>query len=144
MTTSGPTCPPDPATPRCRSHTSTVRQEAPSSLLRTTLCSAARVDFLYPQVRRNCRSLAICSICHQRSNGSHTWNGARNAVCSVYYTVAEQVPNCMRSDSDILHLDVAGTSIIVLSSTEAAEELLVKRAAIYSDRRVVRDSLFRD
>ncbi|KAJ7195215.1 cytochrome P450 [Mycena pura] len=39
-----------------------------------------------------------------------------------------------KCNSDILHLDVAGTSIIVLSSTEAAEELLVKRAAIYSDR----------
>ncbi|KAJ7190544.1 cytochrome P450 [Mycena pura] len=37
-------------------------------------------------------------------------------------------------NSDILHLDVAGTSIIVLSSTEAAIDLLEKRAAIYSDR----------
>ncbi|KAJ7221702.1 cytochrome P450 [Mycena pura] len=37
-------------------------------------------------------------------------------------------------NSDILHLDVAGTSIIVVSSAEAANELLEKRAAIYSDR----------
>ncbi|KAJ7205516.1 cytochrome P450 [Mycena pura] len=45
-------------------------------------------------------------------------------------------------NSDILHLDVAGTSIIVLSSAEAANELCEKRAAIYSDRRVIQDSLF--
>ncbi|KAJ7190542.1 cytochrome P450 [Mycena pura] len=37
-------------------------------------------------------------------------------------------------NSDILHLDVAGTSIIVLSSTEATNELCEKRAALYSDR----------
>jgi hypothetical protein len=38
------------------------------------------------------------------------------------------------SDSDIIHLNIAGTSIIVLSSTEAAMNLLEKRSAIYSDR----------
>ncbi|KAF8199264.1 cytochrome P450 [Mycena galopus ATCC 62051] len=37
-------------------------------------------------------------------------------------------------NSDILHVDVAGTSIIVLSSTQAADDLLEKRASIYSDR----------
>jgi hypothetical protein len=38
------------------------------------------------------------------------------------------------SDSDIIHLNVAGTSVIVLSSLEAAVNLLEKRSAIYSDR----------
>ncbi|KAJ7167432.1 hypothetical protein C8R43DRAFT_818738, partial [Mycena crocata] len=37
-------------------------------------------------------------------------------------------------DSDVLYLNVAGTSIIVLSSAEAANELLEKRASVYSDR----------
>ncbi|KAJ7771576.1 cytochrome P450 [Mycena metata] len=37
-------------------------------------------------------------------------------------------------NSDILHLNVVGTSIIVLSTAEAANELLEKRASIYSDR----------
>ncbi|KAF7328084.1 hypothetical protein MKEN_00389700 [Mycena kentingensis (nom. inval.)] len=36
--------------------------------------------------------------------------------------------------SDILHLDVAGRSVIVLCSAKAADNLLEKRAAIYSDR----------
>ncbi|KAJ7146876.1 cytochrome P450 [Mycena epipterygia] len=37
-------------------------------------------------------------------------------------------------NSDIIHLDVAGTSVIVLSSLEATEDLLEKRSLIYSDR----------
>ncbi|KAJ6533290.1 cytochrome P450 [Mycena vulgaris] len=40
--------------------------------------------------------------------------------------------------SDILHLNVAGTSLIVLSSAEAAIDLLERRSSIYSDRRVHR------
>ncbi|KAJ7644909.1 cytochrome P450 [Roridomyces roridus] len=37
-------------------------------------------------------------------------------------------------DSDIIHLDLAGTSFVVLSSLEATEDLLEKRSSIYSDR----------
>ncbi|KAJ7454671.1 cytochrome P450 [Mycena latifolia] len=37
-------------------------------------------------------------------------------------------------DSDVIHLNVAGTSIVVLSSVEVAEDLLDKRSGIYSDR----------
>ncbi|KAJ7152093.1 cytochrome P450 [Mycena filopes] len=37
-------------------------------------------------------------------------------------------------NSDILHLDLAGTSVIILSSIKVADALLEKRSAIYSDR----------
>ncbi|KAJ7467799.1 cytochrome P450 [Mycena galericulata] len=37
-------------------------------------------------------------------------------------------------DSDILHLDIAGASTIVLSSSEVVTDLLEKRSALYSDR----------
>ncbi|KAJ7483541.1 cytochrome P450, partial [Mycena latifolia] len=37
-------------------------------------------------------------------------------------------------DSDIIHLDVIGTSIVVLSSMEAVRDLFDKRSALYSDR----------
>ncbi|KAJ7235516.1 cytochrome P450 [Mycena rebaudengoi] len=37
-------------------------------------------------------------------------------------------------NSDIIHLDVAGSSIIVLNSVEAANDLLLTRSAIYSGR----------
>jgi hypothetical protein len=42
--------------------------------------------------------------------------------------------NKIYADSDIIHLNVAGASIIVLNSVEAANDLLVKRSSIYSDR----------
>ncbi|KAF7298616.1 Cytochrome P450 [Mycena indigotica] len=38
------------------------------------------------------------------------------------------------SNSDIIHLDVAGMSVVVLSSLEANIDLLEKRSTIYSDR----------
>ncbi|KAJ6447838.1 cytochrome P450 [Mycena sanguinolenta] len=37
-------------------------------------------------------------------------------------------------NSDIIHLNLAGTSVIVLSSLEATDALLEKRSSIYSDR----------
>jgi len=40
-------------------------------------------------------------------------------------------------DTDILHLDVAGTSIIVIGSHEAAIELFERRSSIHSGRSVV-------
>ncbi|KAK7031931.1 cytochrome P450 [Favolaschia claudopus] len=36
--------------------------------------------------------------------------------------------------SDIIHLDIAGSSIVVLSSTEAVKELFERRSSLYSDR----------
>ncbi|KAJ7281062.1 cytochrome P450 [Mycena rebaudengoi] len=39
-------------------------------------------------------------------------------------------------NSDIIHLNLAGQSVIVLSSLEATEDLLEKRSALYSDRRI--------
>ncbi|KAF7342604.1 Cytochrome P450 [Mycena sanguinolenta] len=37
-------------------------------------------------------------------------------------------------DSDIIHLDLAGTSMIVLSSVEATDALMGNRSSLYSDR----------
>ncbi|KAJ7511455.1 cytochrome P450 [Mycena galericulata] len=37
-------------------------------------------------------------------------------------------------NTDILHLNLAGTSMIILSSLEATDTLLEKRSAVYSDR----------
>jgi hypothetical protein len=37
-------------------------------------------------------------------------------------------------DSDILYIDVAGTNIVVLNSTEAANDLLEVRSSLYSGR----------
>ncbi|KAF8191985.1 cytochrome P450 [Mycena galopus ATCC 62051] len=43
-------------------------------------------------------------------------------------------------NSDIIHLNLAGQSVIVLSSLEAADALLEKRSNLYSDRRVFLNS----
>lgn len=39
-------------------------------------------------------------------------------------------------NSDIIHLDLVGTSVIVLNSLEAASALLDKRSSIYSSRQI--------
>ncbi|KAG6908817.1 hypothetical protein DXG01_003170 [Tephrocybe rancida] len=41
---------------------------------------------------------------------------------------------CQELDTDIIHLDLAGTSVIVLDNAKIATELLEKRSSIYSDR----------
>ncbi|KAL0578653.1 hypothetical protein V5O48_003353 [Marasmius crinis-equi] len=41
---------------------------------------------------------------------------------------------CRELDSDIIHLEVAGTSIVVMNSTDVAEDLLDKHSAIHSNR----------
>jgi hypothetical protein len=38
------------------------------------------------------------------------------------------------TDTDIIHLNVAGTSLVVLDTSEATTELLERRSSIYSDR----------
>ncbi|KAJ7300689.1 cytochrome P450 [Mycena albidolilacea] len=43
-------------------------------------------------------------------------------------------------NSDIIYLNLAGTSVIVLSSLEATDDLLEKRSSIYSDRQVYGNS----
>ncbi|KAJ7616024.1 cytochrome P450 [Roridomyces roridus] len=40
----------------------------------------------------------------------------------------------LKYNSDIIHLNMAGTSVVVLSSLQVAEALLDKRSSIYSDR----------
>jgi hypothetical protein len=38
------------------------------------------------------------------------------------------------ADSDIIHLNVGGTSLIILDTSEATTELLERRSSVYSDR----------
>jgi hypothetical protein len=47
------------------------------------------------------------------------------------------------TDTDILYLNVAGTSLVVLDSSEAAMELLEKRSSIYSGRSLLFLNSFR-
>ncbi|KAJ6467859.1 cytochrome P450 [Mycena sanguinolenta] len=59
-------------------------------------------------------------------------------VGNLFNMTARPWEACMelskKYNSDIIHLNLAGTSVIVLSSFEATEALLEKRSSIYSDR----------
>ncbi|KAJ7252464.1 hypothetical protein C8J57DRAFT_1237831 [Mycena rebaudengoi] len=44
--------------------------------------------------------------------------------------------------SDIIHLSVAGKSIIILASVDVVFDLLDQRSAVYSDRRVCKSNIF--
>lgn len=45
-----------------------------------------------------------------------------------------EIPLTLYQGSDIIHLDIAGTSVIVLDNAQLATELLERRSSIYSGR----------
>lgn len=47
-----------------------------------------------------------------------------------------RIPLSLDQDTDILYLNVAGQSIVVLDTAEAVTELLEKRSSVYSSRSV--------
>jgi hypothetical protein len=57
--------------------------------------------------------------------------GARVLYPGVPYLYAILACNL---DSDVLHVDVLGTHIVIINSVKAANELLEKRSSVYSDR----------
>jgi hypothetical protein len=60
--------------------------------------------------------------------------GKRIDAVLLGFTELTEVPTAV--GSDIIHLSVAGKSIIILSSVDVVFDLLDQRSAIYSDRRV--------
>ena len=90
-----------------------------------------RMAFLYPQVQGSCHWLVTCWIYPRALSGKFIISGASN---SVRHRTSTKPILTRHLDSDIIHLDVAGTSIIVLDSFEAATDLLEKRSSLYSSR----------
>lgn len=43
-------------------------------------------------------------------------------------------------DSDVIHLNLAGTHLLVVNSYEAAFELFERRSAIYNDKVITKDT----
>lgn len=62
----------------------------------------------------------------------HRW--CKEYGMSHYRLRNEESSHAAQADTDIIHLDVAGSSIVVLDTPEVAMELLDKRSSIYSDR----------
>jgi hypothetical protein len=50
------------------------------------------------------------------------------------YTLLWDAILTLLADSDIIHLNMGGTSLIVLDTSEATTELLERRSSVYSDR----------
>ena len=80
-------------------------------------------------------------ICLNDWNGKSSSNGAEISVRLSPYDYCSE--SDIFTDSDIIHLSVAGKSIIVIDKYETAMELLNKRAAIYSNRYVLHELLIR-
>ncbi|KAG5649112.1 hypothetical protein H0H81_006181 [Sphagnurus paluster] len=65
----------------------------------------------------------------------HKWSQEFGEEPSSKLLATQPTPNlAINLDSDIIHLDVLGRSIIVLDSEEATTELLEKRSSLYSGR----------
>jgi len=76
-----------------------------------------------------------CSTSLEQMPTSHTKSGAKNIVGFIGATL--KIPKALMNrhlDSDILHLAVAGSNMIILNSVTAAHDLLDKRSLIYSSR----------
>jgi hypothetical protein len=52
----------------------------------------------------------------------------------VFSSRSDGPPRNSSSDSDIIHVNVAGTSIVVLSSMQVISDLFDRRSSLYSDR----------
>lgn len=75
--------------------------------------------------------------CPSSANGRLIIAGVNNTVTICFRAGLSNFEEIPLLDSDIIHLNVAGTSIVVLDTLEVANELLDQRSAIYSDRQVV-------
>ena len=76
---------------------------------------------------------------HRQSEGhaNKLWMADVPQVVQRIQCVAEivfSIPTQLFLDTDILRLSVAGTTLIVLDTSEAATELLEKKSSIYSGR----------
>ena len=61
----------------------------------------------------------------------HEWSTELSKLCRL---LADQLPLSFTTDTDILHLQVAGTHIIVLDNYDVAMDLLETRSSSYSGR----------
>ncbi len=63
-------------------------------------------------------------------------DGARNMVRVFQSISGHTLTHLCPKDSDIIHLNVFGASIIILNSVRAISDLMEKRSLIYSGRSV--------
>lgn len=64
------------------------------------------------------------------------WSDQYGRAHQPFRSLSLQAPHAILiiSGSDIVHVDVLGTHMVIVNSTKAAKELFDKRSSIYSDR----------
>jgi hypothetical protein len=114
-----------------------------------------RLGFFYLSYRHN---LCSCFVCYleaeaslpSRSKGSsvswqHSWRTLERpmdsickVVASIWYIYSTELSwspsQVIIQASDVIHLNLLGTHLLVVNTPDAAVELFDKRSAIYSDR----------
>ncbi|KAJ7690142.1 cytochrome P450 [Mycena rosella] len=95
-------------------------------LIYALLCASAIALLFYFRVRRH--SLPLPPGPRKLPLVGNLFSMPRHTEWETFWKWSKEY------DSDIIYLNAIGTSIVVLSSVEAAEDLLDKRSAIYSDR----------
>jgi FMN-dependent NADH-azoreductase len=68
-------------------------------------------------------------------NGSHMKSGDKSSVSKIMVSLLQHYINRCPG-SDIIHMELFGTHLVVLNSERASNDLLDKRSSIYSDRYV--------
>lgn len=76
---------------------------------------------------------------HPSFNGLSTMNGRSNMVSGERFPSSFSLADksFLELGSDIIHLNIAGSSLVVVDTAEAANELFDKRSSIYSSRYVL-------
>ncbi|PFH47283.1 hypothetical protein AMATHDRAFT_77275 [Amanita thiersii Skay4041] len=97
--------------------------------LLATLCSFLVLIYAYDRAKkRKCRNLPLPPGPTKRFLVGNLFDVPKESPWIRYHEL------CREHKTDILHLDMMGTSLIILDTAEAAMELLEKRSAIYSGR----------
>ena len=87
-------------------------------------------SYLYRLGRQSYRLLEISLTCLPNLNGNAFFGGERNSLSrSLSHEAAEDIFFLL--ESDIIHLNFAGMSFIVLNTVKTANDLLDKRSSIY-------------
>jgi hypothetical protein len=64
------------------------------------------------------------------------WSEIYSACSTLYWLAVSDLTLVACLDSDILHVDAAGSSIIIVNSWKAANDLFEKKSSVYSSRYV--------
>ena len=100
-------------------------------------------DKIFLRGPRSTLWLEAFSQCPGHSNGRHLRSGEENTVrdgSTSGRPLSYHLMLC--ADSDIIHVNVLGTSMVILNSYKVATELLDQRSSTYSSRQVDSNTLF--